>query len=60
MKNNANQIAESLIGWSEDVYGGGETLIEAAAMLRYQQSQIEALKTQLSYLESKVYGGTTQ
>jgi hypothetical protein len=33
---------------------------QAAAMLRHQSNQIEALKTQLAYLESKVYGGTTK
>jgi len=33
---------------------------EAAAMLRIQAFEIETLKAQLSYLESKVYGGTTK
>jgi hypothetical protein len=32
----------------------------AAAMLRYQENQIQVLKTQLAYLESKVYGGPTK
>jgi len=35
-------------------------VIPAVALLRQQEAQIEALKTQLSYLESKVYGGTTK
>jgi hypothetical protein len=41
---NANELANSLMGWADDVYGGGETLIEAATMLRQQQAEIEALK----------------
>jgi hypothetical protein len=32
----------------------------AAAMLRYQENQIQVLQTQLSYLETKVYGGSTK
>ena len=40
---NANELADSLMGWAEDVYGGGETLIEAATMLRNQQALIENL-----------------
>ena len=30
------------------------------SMLRYQENQIDVLKTQLAYLESKVYGGSTK
>lgn len=35
-------------------------VMPAVAKLREQELQIEALKTQLSYLESKVYGGSTK
>lgn len=35
-------------------------VMPAVAMLRQQSAQIEALKTQLAYLESKVYGGSTK
>ena len=47
---NATELADSLMGWAEDVYGGGETLIEAATMLRTipaLQAEIEALKAVL-------------
>ena len=37
---NANELADELMGWADDVYGGGETLIEAATMLRQQQAKI--------------------
>ena len=33
---------------------------DAAAMLRYQENQIQTLKMQLAYLETKVYGGSTK
>lgn len=41
---NANELADKLIGWADDVYGGGETLIKAAAMLRQQQAELDAFK----------------
>ena len=41
---NANELADSLMGWADDVYGGGETLIEAATMLRQQQDRINVLE----------------
>jgi hypothetical protein len=40
--------------------GDGGYNLDAAVMLRYQANQIDILKAQLSYLESKVYGGTTK
>lgn len=53
---NANELADALE--EAPYYTSFEG--EAAVMLRHQANQIEALKTQLAYLESKVYGGTTK
>jgi hypothetical protein len=44
---NLYELAESLELWASDVYGGGKTLTDAAAMLRQQQAEIEALKAQI-------------
>ena len=57
MKNNmtANELADLIQYCGDCGYN-----LDAAAMIRHQQSEIEALKAQLSYLESKVYGGTTK
>ena len=59
---NANELADwvenqSSFGWAGDF---GKFLIEIATTLRYQENQIQALKTQLAYLETKVYGGSTK
>ena len=57
---NANKLAESLEN-KDRLWAVNENLmIKTCAMLRQQQTEIEALKTQLSYLESKVYGGSTK
>ncbi len=52
---NANQIANAL-----DKLNLGKYSIEAAAMLRQQQAEIEVLRDRIAYLESQVHGGTTQ
>ena len=48
---NTNELADELMGWADDVYGGGETLIEAATMLRQQQAEIEALKAENKFFK---------
>ena len=54
---NANELANEL----EACFTSADwAVLEAARQLRQQQVQIDILKTQLSYLESKVYGGTTK
>ena len=57
---NANELADKLIKSLTMEYDCDKYMEQASAMLRYQKNQIEALKTQLAYLESKVYGGTTK
>lgn len=54
----ANELADWLT--KNYVVGRAGTIYKCAAMLRHQENQIQALKTQLAYLESKVYGGTTK
>jgi hypothetical protein len=41
------------MGWAEDVYGGGETLIEAATMLRNQQALIDNLNGRIERMIEK-------
>jgi hypothetical protein len=54
---NANELADELDNMLKAV---GLTDNRVPTMLRQQQLEIEALKTQVNYLESKVYGGTTK
>lgn len=49
---NANELADKLMGWADDVYGGGETLIEAAIMLRQQADLIRNLQKSLGFKNS--------
>ena len=49
---NANELADNLMGWADDVYGGGETLIEAAIMLRQQADLIRNLQKSLGFKNS--------
>lgn len=58
----ANELADELEKHELEgmEYGFDQHLFASAAMLRQQKIEIEALKNQLSYLESKVYGGTTK
>jgi hypothetical protein len=49
---NANELADKLMGWADDVYGGGETLIEAATMLRQQADLIRNLQKSLGFKNS--------
>lgn len=48
----ANELADELMGWADDVYGGGETLIEAAIMLRQQADLIRNLQKSLGFKNS--------
>jgi hypothetical protein len=57
---NANELADKLMSSLTLEYDCDEYMEKAAAMLRYQENQIQVLKTQLSYLETKVYGGNTK
>jgi hypothetical protein len=47
---NAYELADKLDGWSEDVYGGGEQLKDAANMLREQADRIAELEKQVDEL----------
>lgn len=48
---NVNEVIKNLMGWSEDVYGGGEQLKEAAVILRQLHNQNEALKSIVYWLK---------
>jgi hypothetical protein len=56
----ANELADKLMSSLTMEYDCDEYMEKASAMLRHQENQIEALKTQLAYLETKVYGGSTK
>ena len=49
---NANQLADNLMGWADDVYGGGEPIIKAATMLRQQADIIRNLQKSLGFKNS--------
>lgn len=57
----ANELADQLERDVKDFFPiPDEICLQAAATLRQQQIEISILKTQVNYLESKVYGGTTK
>jgi hypothetical protein len=52
---NANDLADRL----EEFYKGTH-IQKAAEVLRQQEAEINALRGQIKYLETQVYGGTTK
>jgi hypothetical protein len=57
---NANELADKLQMDKARALLYVDIVVEAAAMLRHQENQIQVLKMQLAYLETKVYGGSTK
>ena len=58
---NAIELADDLKKYFiTEGYWESDLIEMAESILRQQQAEIQYLKAQLSYLESKVYGGTTQ
>lgn len=60
---NANDLADELERlYQQDIIDGVADLAmpEAATMLRFQQEEINALREQVQYLQTQVYGGTTK
>jgi hypothetical protein len=57
---NAYKLADKLMNSLTMEYDCDDYMILGAELLKQQQHEIESLKTQISYLESKVYGGSTK
>lgn len=62
---NANELADSLdVESSQAEYGyvvdDWKLFSDSAKMLRFQQDEINALREQVQYLQTQVYGGTTK
>lgn len=57
---NAYELADALQE-TEPYYSTDYKLFDkAASMLRFQQDEINALREQVQYLQTQVYGGTTK
>jgi len=48
---NANELADELVKWYEDYNGRFDLIDEAVAMLRKQQTEIEALKAENQFFK---------
>jgi len=62
---NANDLAAALdVESSQAEYGyvvdDWKLFSDSAKMLRFQQEEINALREQVQYLQTQVYGGTTK
>jgi len=48
---NIDKLVNSLMGWSEEIYGGGAELKEAATMLRELQTENKVLKAENQFFK---------
>lgn len=57
---NANDLADEFKNRDWDEVDSVLWCEKAAKMLRFQQEEINALREQVQYLQTQVYGGTTK